>query len=118
MGAGNVVDQLRRGTQAFLDACLEPATQRVVLLEAPTILGWDTWREIDAKYGLGLIRAVLQQAVDEGALEPQPVEPLAHMLLGAMNEAALLIATAKNVKRARAEVGTSLERLIAALTRR
>ena len=48
---------LHRGAEAFLDACLEPAVQRIVLLEGPTVLGWETWREIDMAYGLGIVTA-------------------------------------------------------------
>src|SRR4051794_27900843 len=40
--------QLRLGCQAFLDAALDPAFQRIVLLDAPAVLGWEAWREADA----------------------------------------------------------------------
>lgn len=106
---------LLRGSQAFLDACLDPVVQRVVLIDAPSVLGYETWREVDARYGLGLVTAVLQEAVKSGVLEPQPVEPLAHMLLGALNEAALLMARSPDPVAARAEVGATLERLLRAL---
>ena len=114
---GNPVDELRRGCLAFLDACLEPAVRRIVLLEAPVVLGWDAWREIDARYGLALVRAGLAGAFDELGLDPATVDPLAHLLLGALNEAALLVATADDPARARDEVGATvtllLDRLLA-----
>jgi len=104
------------GCQAFLDACLEPAVQRIILLDAPSVLGWETWRRIDAEYGLGLVRHGLQAAMEAGDVDPLPVEPLAHMLLGALNEAALLIARAEGVQSARAEVGAVVDRLLKGLT--
>ena len=111
------VDELRRGCLAFLDACLEPAVRRIVLLEAPVVLGWDAWREIDARYGLALVRTGLAGALDQVGLDPGAVEPLAHLLLGALNEAALLVATAEDPVRAREEVGVTvalvLDRLLA-----
>ena len=106
---------LRAGLHAFLDACMEPAVQRIVLLDAPSVLGWAAWRELDAKYGFGLLRTVLQELMDAGLLEPQPVEPLAHILLGALSEAGLVIAEAEDVAEARAAVGASLDRLLRGL---
>jgi AcrR family transcriptional regulator len=103
------------GCQAFLDACLEPGVQRIVLLDAPSVLGWETWRRIDAEYGLGLVRHSLQAAIDAGYLDPLPVEPLAHVILGALNEAALLIARAEDVPSARTEMGAVVERLLQGL---
>jgi AcrR family transcriptional regulator len=111
------VDELRRGCLAFLDACMEPAVRRVVLLEAPVVLGWDAWREIDARYGLALVRTGLEGALRQVGLDPAAAEPLAHLLLGALNEAALLVATAEDPATARDEVGRTvalvLDRLLA-----
>jgi AcrR family transcriptional regulator len=109
---------LHKGTATFLDACLEPEVQRIALLDAPAVLGYDAWREIGERYGLGLLHAALQGAVEVGALPPQPVRPLAHVLLGALDEAALLIARAEDVATARREVGETLDRLLTALTAR
>ncbi len=108
-------EQLRAGAEAFLDACLDPAVQRIALVEAPSVLGWETWRSIDAQYGFGLLRAGLQLAMDAGEIEPQPVGPLAHVLLAALNEAALVIARADDVKVARVEVGATVLRLLEGL---
>jgi AcrR family transcriptional regulator len=106
--ATDPVDELRRGCLAFLDACVEPAVRRIVLLEAPVVLGWDAWREIDARYGLALVRAGLAGALDQVGLDARSVDPLAHLLLGALNEAALLVATADDPAAAREEVGRTL----------
>lgn len=106
------------GCQAFLDACLEPAVQRIVLLDAPSVLGWETWRRVDAEYGLGLVRHSLQAAIAARYIDPLPVEPLAHIILGALNEAALLIARADDVQSARTEIGAVVERLLQGLKTR
>lgn len=100
---------------AFLDGCLDPAVQRVILTDAPSVLGLTAWREIEARYGLAIVRAGLQSMVDAGLIEDQPLEPLSHMLLGAMAEAGLLIAHADDPKAARLEVGDSLVRLLTGL---
>ena len=119
VAAGSTVadpwSRLRAGMHAFLDACSEPAMQRIVLIDAPSALGWAAWRELDARYGVGLLSAALQALVDAGMLEPQPVEPLAHLLLGALNEAGLVIAGADDPPAARAAVGASLDRLLRGL---
>ena len=107
--------RLQSGLATFLDACEEPAIQRVLLMDAPSVLGWEKWREIDAKYGFGMLKGGLQSAMDSGAIQPQPVDPLAHLLTGAVMEAAMVIATAKDVRSARAEVGATLERLMEGL---
>ena len=107
--SSDAAEQLRLGCMAFLDACLDPAVRRVVLIEAPVVLGWEQWREIDAQHGLLLVTHALQAVVDTGQIAPVPVEPLAHLLLGALNEAAMLVANAKTPKAARAEVGNTLD---------
>ncbi len=109
------LDGLRRGCLAFLDAALDPAVRRIVLLDAPAVLGWEAWREVDARFGLGLIKAALEEVVAAGQVEAQPVEPLAHMLLAALNEAAMLVAQAPDPAAERARVGATVERLLARL---
>jgi len=116
-GGGDAYEALRAGGQLFLDLCGERDIQRIALLDAPAVLGWEEWREIDARYGLGLIEAGLAQAMESGALPRQPVKPLAHMLLGALTEAAMLIATAEEPAVVRAEVGESVDRLLEGLRR-
>lgn len=109
-------DQLRRGCHEFLDAALDPAVQRIVLLDAPAVLGWAAWREVDARYGLGLVTEGLRAVFAEGQAAPGPVEPLAHLLLAALNEAAMLVAGAPEPARARAEVGAIVDHLLESLT--
>jgi AcrR family transcriptional regulator len=103
------------GVRAFLDACTDPAIMRISLMDAPAVLGWAEWREIDARYGLGLVSFGLQNAIDRGVLAPRPVRPLAHLLMGAMAEAAMVIANADDPAAAREEVEPPLIALLEGL---
>jgi AcrR family transcriptional regulator len=95
-GIEDPYEGLLTGTRAFLDACVEPAVIRIALIDAPAVLGWEEWREIDARYGLGLVTAGLQGVMDAGILRRQDVRPLAHLMLAALMEAAMLIAHAED----------------------
>lgn len=86
------LEAMKAGVEAFLDECAEPELQRIALHDAPAVLGWDRWREIAAANGLGLIEASLAAAIEAGEIRPLPVRPLAHLLLGALDEAAMLVA--------------------------
>jgi AcrR family transcriptional regulator len=112
---GAPIDLLYTGAATFLDACLEPEVQQIALLDAPSVLGWETWRETSERYGLGLLHEALQNAIEAGAIPAQPVSSLAHALLGALHELALLIARADDVPTARREAGEALDRLLAAV---
>lgn len=106
---------LRAGCHAFLHACVEPAVQQIMLLDAPVVLTWEAWRAVDARYGLGSLKEGLQAAIDSGALPPQPLDALAHLLVGAMNEAAMWIARSPTPEIALAEATTVLDTLLEGL---
>jgi len=95
--------------------CVDPPVRRVVLLDAPAVLGWEHWREVDARHGLGLLKDGLCEAMAQGALRDQPVDPIAHLLLGAMNEAAMWIARSPEPEMALRQVGESLNELLEGL---
>ena len=106
-------DRLRVGVEAFLELCLDPAVQRITVLDAPSVLGWDAWREIDSKYGYGwLLRASLKAAMEDGAIEMQPIEPLAAFMFGGLMEGAMLIARSDDQEATRREVAKAVERLM------
>jgi AcrR family transcriptional regulator len=86
------LEAMKAGIEAFLDECAEPELQRIGLHDAPAVLGWDRWREVAAANGLGLIEASLTAAIEAGEIRPLPVKPMAHLLLGALDEAAMLVA--------------------------
>jgi AcrR family transcriptional regulator len=106
-----------RGMKSFLDACEEPAVKQISLTDAPAVLGWEEWREIDNRNGLGLTRAALQGAVDAGAIRPIAVDPMAHLFVAALSEAAFVIAHADHPREARAEVEEALVQLMEGLRR-
>jgi AcrR family transcriptional regulator len=94
-GAGGETDPMRIleiGFDAFLDQCRNPEVQRIVMLDGPTVLGWDLWHELDERYAFGTIKTVLGIAADTGRIGPETVEPLAHLLLGAIMQAGMVVA--------------------------
>ncbi len=115
--ASSPLAAMKAGAEMFLLASTEPETQQIVLLDGPSVLGWDRWREIATEHGLGLIEATLQAAVEAGEIDSQPVRPLAHVLMGALDEAAMLVARASDSERMRAEVGQTLVVLLDGLSR-
>ena len=110
-----VLETLQRGADAFLDRCLDREVQQIVLLDAPAVLGWERWREIGARYGLGLIEALLSTGMEQGEVRRQPVTPLAHALVGALDEVAMFVARAEDPRAARREVGETLRGLVRGL---
>jgi AcrR family transcriptional regulator len=107
--------RLEAAVGAFLDACLDRDVQQIVLLDGFSVLGWETASQIDEAYALGSLQALLGLAMSEGQISKQPVEPLAQVLLGALNQAALAIARADDVPAARAEMGRTIGRLLTGL---
>jgi AcrR family transcriptional regulator len=113
--AGDPLQALHAGAQAFLDACEDPAVQRIALVDAPSVLGWEKWRAIGLEYGFGLVQGTVQAAMDAGLIEQQPVRPLSHLLLGAIDEGAMLVARADDGGETRQQVGASITRFLEAL---
>lgn len=111
--ANGALNQLRQGLIGFLDASLTPHVQRILLIDGPAVLGWLRWRELESLYGLGAIRAMLERAIEEGDLAPhQPVDALAHILLAAADETALMIANAPDQSAARDQGVQALNALL------
>jgi AcrR family transcriptional regulator len=115
---GDALGALQVGADAWLDACEDPEVQRIVLLEAPAVLGWARWRAIGLRYGMGLVTGLLEQAMATGEVPTQPIAPLAHVLIGAIDEAALYVAQAEDTAVAREEVRAVTRQLIRALALR
>jgi Tetracyclin repressor-like, C-terminal domain len=97
---------------AFLALSTQPATLRILLVDGPAVLGWQAWREMDARYGLGLLRQALAAAARPGLLRDQDPELSAHLTLGALTEAAMVIARAKNPARARKAAERAIDAMI------
>ena len=107
---------LLAGSDAWLDASSEPELQRIVLLDGPSVLGWERWREICLRHTVGLIAALIQDGIDRGSLPDQPVLALTHVLVGAVDEAALYIARAEDPAAARADMDLVIRRLTRSVT--
>ncbi len=88
-GTAGAWDQLREGFQAFLDACTGSDFQRIVLIDGPAVLGHGAWTDLVEQHGLGLLRAWLRRATDDGQIDPLPADPLARLLAALLGEASL-----------------------------
>jgi AcrR family transcriptional regulator len=111
-GANDPIEVMRLGAGAWLDACREPEVQQIVLLDGPAVLGWARWREIGMRYALGLIEGLLSHAIEVGRIAPRPVHALAHVLVGALDEAGLYIARAEDRPAASEEMRTVIDMLM------
>src|SRR2546423_1136613 len=116
-GASDPLEVLHRGAAMFLEACRRPEVQRITLIDAPSVLGWERWREIGVRYGFGLIEEVLKAGMEQGVIERQPVRPLTHLLLGAIDEAAMLVAPSDDAE-LRAQGAASIDRYLDTLAPR
>lgn len=109
------LQQLRRAFQMYLDITMEPEVQRIVLLDGRSVLGWGEWQRMEEAHGLPVVVGALEAAMAAGEIERQPAEPLAHLLLGAVNEAAFNIAASDDPAESRQQLGTALDRLVSRL---
>jgi AcrR family transcriptional regulator len=113
--APDTLGTLVAGIGAFLDICQRPEVVRIALTDAPAVLGWATWRALEAEHGLGLITGMIEQAIAEGMITPQPPEVLAQLVLSVTIEAALLIAHADDPDATRATVQPALITMLSGL---
>src|SRR4051812_45728053 len=111
-GAEDPLQTLRLGGRAFLAICADPRVERILLLDAPAVLGSERWREIRLRHGLGLVTGLLDAGMQAGVIARQPVTALAHLLLGALDEGAQLVIAADDREATRAEVEEVIGRLL------
>jgi AcrR family transcriptional regulator len=100
------------GCEAFLDLTQDPAVRQIMLIDAPSVLGWDKWREIDARHAFGLLKAALEPAAAPAGLKADVVDAFAHMLLASLSEIALMIAEADDAVGALAKGKAALRELL------
>jgi AcrR family transcriptional regulator len=91
-GATDSKEILRLGALAWVQLAGDPVVQRVLLIDAPAVLGWERWRALEERHALGLIKGVLAAIAEQGELDPGLVDVFSHVILAAINEIALLIA--------------------------
>lgn len=111
-------ERLTSGLHGFLGAALEPEVQRIILLDGPVVLGWQTLREIQRCSSIAMIEAVVAEAMRAGIIDEHPVAELTHMLVAAIEEAALLVAHSPEPDRARERAAQILDRLLDGFARR
>jgi AcrR family transcriptional regulator len=108
-------ERLDQALAAFLDASLEPEVRRILLIDGPAVLGWDVWRDVEARHGLGALKLMLDEGNAEGTLHVADTESMSHLLLSVIDEAALYIAHSKHPTKARKTAGASVAALVAGL---
>lgn len=111
-GPDDPIAAMQLGTAVFLDICTEPEMARIMLIDAPAVLGEQGWSDISSEYNMGLVLQLITRGIELGRIRPQPVVPLARILLGALREAAVFIASAPDPVVARAQVGAVLNGII------
>ena len=92
--ARNPLDGLRRGCDAYLALCREPKVRQISLVDAPVVVGWQRWREIDEQHAFGLVKGAIAAIAADGRLKPELVDVVAHIVLASLVEVALLVARA------------------------
>jgi len=116
----DTLERLRAGSHAWLQMALDPAVQRIALLDPQAAVGWTRWRELDEQHTLGGLRLSFERLAREGRVPDGQQQLLAYMLLAALNEAALFVAYADDKQAAldtgQAAIDTLLDRLTAAAT--
>jgi AcrR family transcriptional regulator len=113
--SGSPLDDVRQGVSAFLDVCVGGDFQRIVLVDGPRVLGADAWDQLVDQYGRGLLHQWLSQGMAAGDIDQVPVQPLVGLLIAMLTEASLAIGRSPDPAGTRAELGTTLDRLLTGL---
>jgi len=111
-GADGPVAALRAGSLAWIRLAGDPVVRRILLIDAPSVLGWERWRAMEEHHALGGIRAVLQAIADEGKVRPELVGTLANVLLASVNEVALIVARADDKEAAMQAGADTIDELL------
>lgn len=110
-------DTMHAMANAWLDIAREPEIRQLMLLDAPSVIGWTEYREMSQQNSVARAEQLLSAAIEAGQLKPQPLRPLALVLLGALEEAAMYLARAENPDQAREEARAVVRDLIDGLLR-
>ncbi|WP_280414149.1 TetR/AcrR family transcriptional regulator [Nocardia carnea] len=113
--AEEILTAMAAGLNTFLEICQRPEMIRIALFDAPAVLGWQAWRELEARHGLGLITAELERARETGLITATAVPTLAQLILSAVSEAGLIVAHADDKDTARRQTQESLLLLVSGL---
>ncbi|HCT78145.1 MAG TPA: TetR/AcrR family transcriptional regulator [Micromonosporaceae bacterium] len=110
--AADPVERLRQGCVAWLRLARQPQVQRIFLLDAPAVVGWQRWRQLEEGHGLAMVKGGLDAVAAAGLLPSRHVEIFAHMLLAALNEVALVVAWAEDPDDAAAAGEEAIDELL------
>jgi AcrR family transcriptional regulator len=103
-GDGTAWERAMAGIHAYVSVCLDPSYQRIVIHEAPVVMGWERWREAEEHFSYGLVRSTVESLVETGEIEELPVEVTARILFGALSAGAETIAGSPEPKKTAADV--------------
>ena len=116
-GCADPVEALRVGALGWIDLAGDPVIQQILLIDAPSVLGWEQWRAMDEGRTVSAMRDMLRAVSDSGRLPAELVGPFAHMILAALDEAALIVARAPDSRAAVAEERQAVEAFLDRLLR-
>jgi AcrR family transcriptional regulator len=106
------------GLRAYVQVCLEPAYQRIVIHEAPVVMGWERWREAEEHFSFGLLRTAIELLVSSGEIDDLPVEITARLLFGSLSAGASTIAGSSDPRKTSREVERTIVRVLEGLRKR
>jgi AcrR family transcriptional regulator len=109
------IERLALGFEAFLDKVLEPDVQRVIITDAPSVLGPARFIELDERYAFAAIVTALEAAARAGAMRAEDPQTLATLLLGMLQRGGMLIASSTEPVATRNAVAATLRSLLAGL---
>jgi AcrR family transcriptional regulator len=108
----SIWDRFISCTRVFFEACLDSELQQIILIDAPAVLGWATWRKIDEEKTFSILRSHLKELIDKEIIKPLPIEPLAHAISGANNEALLWVFKSDDPKKAFDEAWSTVNEIL------
>jgi AcrR family transcriptional regulator len=114
-GTADAIEALARGFDAFFDAVLRPDVQRILITDAPAVLGLARFTELDEQDAFPAIVAGLQVAAVSGARGIRDPETLARLLLGVLTRGGMLIASAPDPVEAKTDVAGAVRTLLRGL---
>lgn len=111
-GSGDALAAFRAAGMAWVRLAAEPTVQRIVLTDAPAVLGWQRWRELDEEHALGLVKQSLGAMAEAGRLDAGRIDLLAHVWLAALDEIALYVGGAPDRDAALRQAEVTIERML------
>ena len=106
---------IKKGCTTFVKVCIQDDIRQILLVDAISVLGFDRWREIDTRHSMASLQAGLKECIRAGVLPKQPVEPLARLISGAVNEASLWLAEAPHSRSRKKQIYLALDHMLEAL---